>query len=399
MNFKKPTIEDKEKMEGIRDLKLDEQNPQVNDSQVMVVLLNMGGPKSIADVRPFLKRLFMDDLILRFPFYALLQPLFASLIVALRGQEAEKRYALIGGGSPIHRSTRQQTAALQKELQKRGRSLKVIYSFNYSEPLPQETIRVLKAAGKTDILPLSLYPHYSLATAGSNLHYLKKTAAKIYPELRFLKSSTYYLDDSYIQAFVDRIREQLKAGESLEDFYLLFSAHGLPLYFLTEGDPYPFEISQTVAKVVDRLGRKGTWAISYQSAVGPMRWLKPSTKSAIQALARRGIRKLLVVPISFVTDHIETLCEIDIEYRAVAEKAGIIDFRMNRALECHPGFINALADCVESSLGGPILGPPSPIQPVPVELGSQVNPSTHPGLKPGACSGLLHFSGPPLAGR
>jgi ferrochelatase len=122
----------------------------------------------------------------------------------------------------------------------------------------------------------------------------------------------------------------------------------LPKYFLLEGDPYPFQISQTVAKVLAKLKREKNWVISYQSAVGPLEWLKPSTEDIIVALKNRGIEKLLVVPISFVSDHIETLCEIDIEYRHFAEKLGINDFRMSKALECHPDFIRALVDSIES---------------------------------------------------
>ncbi len=348
---RKVTPEMAEAQEWITDLKIPAaSNQRIPDEEIMVVLLNMGGPKTIEEVRPFLTRLFLDELILKFPLSFILQPLFAKLIVASRGKEAEKRYALIGGGSPIFKSTADQTAALAREFKNRGRKLDVIFSFNYSDPLPDETIRQIKTAGKKYILSLGLYPHYSLATIGSNIHYLKKEAQKNFPELIFLKSGSYYLADSYIGAFVDRIHETLKRDESLDDFYLLFSAHGLPLYFLMQGDRYAFEISQTVAKVLTRLERQNLWAISYQSAVGSLEWLKPSTEAMIKALAHRGIKKLLVVPISFVTDHIETLCEIDIEYRKVAEDAGIKDFRISKALECHPGFIRALGDCVEESL-------------------------------------------------
>ena len=348
MKSQKNCIEDIEKKEQIPDLKLAHRlSPGVDDSQVMVTLLNMGGPKDLSEVRPFLKRLFMDSLIIRFP---ISQSFFANLIVSRRGKEAERRYGLIGGGSPIQQSTVAQTEALQNELNQRGHHLKVNYSFNYSDPLPEATIQAIKNSGKKYILPVSLYPHYSLATSGSTLHYLKQAAQKIYPELVFLQSVSYYLSDFYIDALVDRIQEQLRGGESLDDFYLLFSAHGLPLYFLTQGDPYPFEIAQTVAKMVGRLQREEAWAISYQSAVGPMQWLKPSTGATLTALARRGVKKILVVPVSFVTDHIETLCEIDMEYRQMAQQQGVSDFRMSRALECHSGFINALADCVESSL-------------------------------------------------
>ena len=197
---------------------------------------------------------------------------------------------------------------------------------------------------------MSLYPHYSKATTGSSLYYLRKSAQKDFPELIFLNSEPYYLADSYIEAFVDRIKEGIQPSESLDDFYLLFSAHGLPLYFLMEGDPYPFQIVQTASKIADRLGRRKEWTVSYQSAVGPMRWLEPTTSQVLRGLAETGIKKILAVPISFVSDHIETLCEIDIEYRALAEGLGIEDFRMTRALECHPRFIEALADCVEESL-------------------------------------------------
>jgi len=322
----------------------------IADSEVMIALLNMGGPKTNADVRDFQKRLFTDSLLIRFPFSWALQKLFATLLIAFRSEATEKRYRLIGGGSPIFQSTKDQVQALQNELDKRGRSLKVTLSFNYSSPLPDETIHEVQNEGKKYLLPLSLYPHYSKATTGSNIHYLKKSASTIFPQLQFLKTPSYYLHEEYIQAFADRILKQVHPSESLDDFYLLFSAHGLPLYFLTEGDLYPFQISQTVARVLANLKRNDFWAIAYQSAVGPLQWLKPATGDMLKALARRSIKKVIVVPISFVTDHIETTCEIDMEYRKIAEDSGIDDFRMSKALECHPKFIKALADAVERVL-------------------------------------------------
>ena len=324
----------------------------IKDNEVMVVLLNMGGPRTNADVRPFLKRLFSDSIIMRMPCSAVLQPIFAWLIVTLRGKRTEERYQLIGGGSPLFDSTGKQTQALQAELQRRGRTLEVIFSFNYAPPFPAETIAEIKAKGKKYILPLSLYPHYSSATTGSNMYYLEKEAKKNYPDLQFLELPSYYLHPKYIQAFVDRIREAIISLENLDEYFLLFSAHGLPLYFLMEGDPYPFQIAQTVAAVLGKLNRQHGWSISYQSSVGPLKWLKPSTDDMLKALARRGVRKLLVVPIAFVNDHIETLCEIDMEYRKLAEEAGIEDYRMTRALEVHPAFIEALADSVEDVIPG-----------------------------------------------
>ncbi|MBI5415458.1 MAG: ferrochelatase [Candidatus Omnitrophica bacterium] len=323
---------------------------KIDEAKTAVVLLNMGGPRTNADVRDFQRRLFSDPLLIRFPLACLLQGLFAWLLVTFRAKTVMKRYQLIGGGSPVFESTRCQAQALREELLRRGRRMDVTLAFNYSPPFPEEVMRSLQQAGKDTALLLSLYPHYSKATTGSSVHYLKEAAKKIYPDAGFKETPPYYLHDGYIQAFADRVHEQIKLGESLDDFYLLFSAHGLPLYFLTEGDLYPFQISQTVARILGKLNRSKDWTISYQSAVGPLQWLKPSTEDMIEALIRRGFKKLLIVPVSFVTDHIETSCEIDIEYRHFARKLGAGDFRMSRAVDCHPGFIRALADSVEAAL-------------------------------------------------
>lgn len=331
----------------IQDFQIRGRNSSVRDEDVMVVLLNMGGPQTIADVEPFLRRLFNDRLIIRFPFA---QSLFADLLIRSRLKSVQHRYGLIGGGSPILKSSLAQVEALREELRKRGRHLDVTLCFNYTEPLPATVIQEIKSKAKTHILPLSLYPHFSLATTASNLFYLKQQAQTDYPQLQWLESLTYHLYEGYIEAFVKRIHETLKLGESLDDFYLLFSAHGTPQYFLNEGDPYAFLISQSVAKITDRLKRTHEWTISYQSDVGPMKWLKPTTGETLRALAQKGIKKVIVVPISFVSDHIETTCEIDMEYRQEAEAAGIEDFRMSKALEAHPKFIESLADCVENSL-------------------------------------------------
>lgn len=323
-------------------------DPGARDENTTVVLMNMGGPRTNEDVIPFLYRLFMDPMILRFP--KPLQNFFAWLIVTLRGKATKERYQLMGGGSPIYPSTEKQTQALQAELARRGRKIAVTFSFNYSEPLPEATMKELKAGKKAYAMVLSLYPHYSLATTGSNVFYLREAAKKDFPELKFVTSPSYHLHPEYIRAFKDRILEQLKPGESLDDFYLLFSAHGLPLYFILEGDPYAYQISQTISQILGELKRTDLWGISYQSAVGPLKWLRPSTEEILPELSKRGIKKMIIIPISFVTDHIETLVEIDVEYRHVAEKEGISDFRMSKALECHPGLIKALADTVEKAL-------------------------------------------------
>ncbi len=322
----------------------------VEDTKIMVILLNMGGPRTNRDVPLFLKRLFNDVRLIRLPGGAGLQKIFASVLVKFRAKEAQRRYRLIGGGSPIGEATRKQAESLKRVLEQRCRHLDVNVCFNYSEPLPATALQEAKAANKSHILPLSLYPHYSSATTGSSLFHLKAEAAKVMPEAYFLEARPYYIHEGYIRAFVERIQEQLKEGESLSDFYLLFSAHGLPLYSLQEGDPYPFQVTQTVTRILHELDRSDDWALAYQSAVGPLQWLRPYTEDMIRLLAERGIKNILMVPVSFVTDHIETLCEIDIEYRQMAKDMGIRKFRMSRAIESHPQFIRALADAVERSL-------------------------------------------------
>lgn len=342
------SFEEIEQLEQIGDLQLSRELPEfVEDKEVAVVLMNMGGPVTQEDIEPFLRRLFNDSLIIRFPFA---QSFFADLLIRLRLKQVKQNYQLIGGGSPILKSSLAQMTALAEELHKRGRDLQVFLSFNYSDPLPEKTIAEIKASGRKRILPLSLYPHFSFSTTASNIFYLKEEAKANYPEAHFLESYSYHLYDGYIQSFVDRIHEAIKSTESLDDFYLLFSAHGTPMYFVNEGDPYAYLIAQTISRITGNLKRAHHWSISYQSAVGPLIWLKPSTEATLKALARRGVKKIIVIPISFVTDHIETLCEINIEYRHVAETEGIEDYRMSKAIECHPAFISALADCVENSL-------------------------------------------------
>lgn len=343
------SLEDARRMKQIP--RIDSPDPEkIDESKATVVLLNMGGPRTNADVRDFQKRLFSDSILIRFPLSFLLQRVFAWLLVTFRTKVAMKRYQLIGGGSPIFESTERQTSALKEELRRRGREVDVIFSFNYSAPFPEETMRTIKESDRNNVCLLSLYPHYSSATTGSNVHYLKRAAQRICPQARFWEAPPYYLHDGYIQAFVDRIYEQIRPGESLDDFYLIFSPHGLPLYSLVEGDPYAFQVSQTVAKILTRLGRTTRWGIAYQSAVGPLQWLKPSLEDMLEALIGRGFKKFLIIPVAFVTDHIETLCEVDIEYRQLAEHFGAQDFRMSRAIECHPEFIRALADSVEAVL-------------------------------------------------
>lgn len=347
---KKMSLSEKEALLRITDLKIKStHNLSVDDT--LVALLNMGGPRSLSDVPAFQKCLFNDRLLIKFPGGAFLQKIFASILIRFRTQAVCKLYQIMGGKSPIYKSTTAQARALRKELKARGINVDVTFSFNYSPPFPEQTIQKAIKHHKKNILALSLYPHYSRATTGSNVHYLKKAAEQYGDEgIKVYESSSYYLHPGYIQAFVDRIHESINQDQSLDDFYLVFSAHGLPLYFLTEGDPYPFQISQTVGAILGQLNRSDNWTISYQSAVGPLQWIKPSTEDMIKTLIQKGIKKIIVVPVAFVGDHIETTVEIDDEYRHLAQEMGVEDFRMTKALETHSGLIEALADTVEKQI-------------------------------------------------
>ncbi len=348
LKLKRMSQKEEEKLQQIQGLKLNKKN-YIDAKDVTVVLLNMGGPRENKDIKDFQMRLFSDRKLIRLPLGFLFQNIFAKLLSTLRLPAIQKRYQIIGGASPIFESTYRQTETLKIELNKRGLDIQTTFSFNYSDPLPEKIIKEVQKLKKKYIFPLSLYPHYSSATTGSSIYHLKKAAQKIYPQTQFLEPPAYYLHNGYIQAFVDRINEAFTSDESLSDFYLIFSAHSLPLYCLKEGDPYPFQVAQTISKVLTKLNRSENWITAYQSAVGPLQWIKPDIKDVLKALAKRRIKKVLVIPISFVTDHIETSCEIDIENRKLAENSGIKDYRMSKAIECHPGFIQALADSVEDS--------------------------------------------------
>ncbi len=346
---KNRTEKETEELEQIPDLNLS-QTEKINPREACVALLNMGGPRKNKDVKDFQKCLFEDPLLIRFPLSFLLQKFFAWVLIKVRLKAVEDRYNQIGGGSPIYKSTTAQARALRRELTRRKIPVDVTFSFNYSPPFPKDTIEKLKRHNKKYLINLSLYPHFSKATTGSNVYYLEQAAKEHYPDLKLINAPAYYLDENYIQSFVDRIYETLSPGESLNDFYLIFSAHGLPLYFLTEGDPYPYQVSQTVAAILMKLKRTQNWITSYQSSVGPLQWMKPSTDDILKTLYKRGVRKVLIVPVAFVGDHIETIHEINIEYREMAEHIGFTDYRMSKAIEAHPAFIKALADSVENAL-------------------------------------------------
>lgn len=324
-------------------------------SRVGVLLLNLGGPEQLEDVRPFLFNLFADPEIIRLPFPWLQKPL-AWLISTLRFQKSQENYKEIGGGSPLRSITEQQALAIQEHLNQKGLAAQTYIGMRYWHPFTEEALARIKRDQIERLVILPLYPQYSISTSGSSFRLLDKLWQKD-PELQEIDYTvipSWYQRPGYIQAMAELIAQELDHCPNPEQVHIFFSAHGVPVSYVEEaGDPYQAEIEDCVDRIMKALNRSNPHTLAYQSRVGPVEWLKPYTEEAIQELAAGGVKDLLVVPISFVSEHIETLQEIDMEYRELAEESGISNFYRVPALNTHPIFINDLADLVVEALDSP----------------------------------------------
>jgi protoporphyrin/coproporphyrin ferrochelatase len=315
--------------------------------RIAVVLFQLGGPDSQAAVEPFLYRLFCDPDIINFPGAFLARKPLAKLISTMRSKIVRQHYAKIGGGSPIRRLTEQQAIALQVELRPYI-SARAIVAMRYWHPDTQEAIAALDSAPYDELVLLPLYPHYSFATTGSSL----KEWNRLYkPQVPVHLIDHFYDHPDYIAAIVDRVNAVLQELPNPDEVHLLFSAHSLPMTLVEKGDPYPKQIQETVQLVRELGAWPNPHALCYQSRVGPQKWLQPTLPETIEKLARSGIKRVLVIPVSFLTEHIETLHEINIETREQAESLGIAEFHMMPALNDSPLLIRALADLVLRSVG------------------------------------------------
>ncbi len=307
-----------------------------------VLLLNLGGPDTLEAVRPFLLNLFSDRDIIRLGPSFLQNPI-AWLIATLRTKKTRAAYTLIGGGSPILRITQEQAQALQSVLSSHG-DFKVFIGMRYWNPFIEDTVREMYDEGIRDCIVLSQYPHYSLATTGSALKELDR-CLETYP-IRCTYIREWYNDPHYVDAVYKTVVEVIDNKDKKAD--ILYSAHGLPVSFIENGDPYVDHITETIRLINEKLTQNGfsfNSHLAYQSRSGPVEWLSPSTDEKIVELGREGVKDLIVVPISFVSDHIETLYEIDILYRELASENGII-LRRVESLNTRPTFIDALKDVV-----------------------------------------------------
>jgi ferrochelatase len=323
------------------------------EGTIGVLLLNLGGPDSLKAVKPFLYNLFSDREIIRLGPSFMQKPL-AALISTLRSSKSRRMYGLIGGKSPILDITKAQADALEISLNSSpithhpSPSFKVYIGMRYWHPFIEDTVNQISKDGISHLVVLSLYPHYSKTTTGSSITAFREAAEGKGLEVQYIEQ--WYDFPLYIDALCELISRGIEDIKD-EGFVLLYSAHSLPKSFIDEGDPYLDHINGTINAVNRRLmeepynmGRL-KWHLSFQSKSGPVEWLSPSTDETIIKLSNEGCKNIFVVPVSFVSDHIETLYEIDILFKELADKHNI-NLKRCRALNTSPKFIEALKEMV-----------------------------------------------------
>jgi len=314
-------------------------------------MLNMGGPATVAETHDFLKNLFSDGDLIPLPFQRILAP----VIARRRTPQIEKQYTEIGGGSPILRYTQLQgegMARLLDELHPETAPHKAYVAFRYVRPLTEATAKQMKEDGVTRAVAFTQYPQYSCSTTGSSLNEIyRRSKAGDFTGINWSVIDRWGTHPGFIEAVAERIEDALLKfpDATREDTVLLFSAHSLPMSVVNRGDPYILEVSATVSAVMDKLGHKNPYRLVWQSQVGPSAWMGMQTGDALKGLARLGKKQVVIVPIAFTSDHIETLYEIDLEYMKEAEEHGIEIYRAE-SLNDSSVFIRALADIAAQHL-------------------------------------------------
>ncbi|MFQ6617035.1 MAG: ferrochelatase [Fidelibacterota bacterium] len=309
-----------------------------------VVLANLGGPTTLEEVRPFLKNLFADPDIFRLPFGRAGQAAFSTLISTFRSPKSKKYYSAIGGGSPIHDNTLSQAGKLQKVLSPEG-EFRVFVAQRYWHPLFEEVVPKIRHEGCENIVLIPLFPHYSTTTTLSVINEWNRTAPDL-PEPRVIQR--FYQKEGFLSACAQNIEAMV--GPFPVTPYILFSAHAIPLSRVRDGDPYQREVTENVELIMDRVGRKYPYSLCYQSKVGPIKWLSPSFETAIDSLVEKDVRHVLVFPVSFVSEHVETLYELDIQKKEYALDRGIVQYERAFTVQDSDDFIQTLKELVLESL-------------------------------------------------
>lgn len=322
------------------------------DKKIAVVLFQLGGPDSLESVEPFLFNLFMDPDIIDFPLAFLARKPLAKLISSRRSPKVQNNYKLIGGKSPILDLTRLQANALNARLVQQGIRAKIFIAMRYWHPMTKEIVSEIKAGGFDQIILIPLYPQFSQATTGSSLNEWSRQVRKQGLNIPTRFVCCYPNNPALIEAFVDNINEALTIFSDVPpaNIDLVFSAHGVPVRYIQKGDPYQLQIEETVRSVVESGKWKSPHTLCFQSKVGPMQWLRPSLIETVERLASEARKHLLIIPIAFVTDHIETLHEINIDVREHAMARGVQQFEIMTALNNHSKFIECLTNLVTQQL-------------------------------------------------
>ena len=316
--------------------------------RIGVVLFQLGGPDTLEAIEPFLFNLFCDPDIIDFPFARIGRKPLAKLISSARARKVQHHYATIGGGSPIRRFTEQQARALQRKLADSGLDAHCFVAMRYWHPFTAQAIEQLRDARCDEVVLLPLYPHYSSTTTGSSLNEWRRL---FQDDIAVHCIETFYRHELYLQALVEKIDEALARFSDPERPEIVFSAHSVPVAVIQKGDPYQRQIEETVELLMQHGGWANGYRLCYQSKVGASKWLQPSLHTALRELVTEKARDVCIVPVSFVSDHVETLGEIDHEARAEAAKLGIERFEMTSGLNDSPTFIAALADLVGNAIG------------------------------------------------
>jgi len=315
-----------------------------------VVLFNLGGPDSLDAVEPFLQNLFSDPAIIGLP--AFLRLPVARFAARRRAPVAREIYAKLGGASPINAETTKQAEALETALARRGRSIRTFVAMRCWRPLIADTFGEIRRWSPEKIVLLPLYPQYSGTTTASSFAEWERLSRTTELGADTVRVCCYPRASGFIDAMAALIQETLTRTKPDVDYRILLSAHGLPKRIVARGDPYPWQVEETAKALVHRLGITSLdWRLTFQSRVGPLAWIGPATDVEIRAAGQEA-KGVIVAPIAFVSEHSETLVELDIEYARVARDSGVTDYLRVPTVGAHPLFITALADLVEHALDG-----------------------------------------------
>ena len=316
-----------------------------------IVLFQLGGPDTLEAIEPFLYNLFCDPDIIDFPFARIGRKPLAKLISTTRARKVQHHYATIGGGSPIRRNTERQARSLETELRRQGVDAHCFVAMRYWHPFTREAIEQVREAGCDAVVLLPLYPQYSSTTTGSSLNEWQRLFCDDIPARRV---ESFYQNPTYLDSLVEKVNEALTRFPVPERPEIVFSAHSVPLSVIEKGDPYQRQIEETVQLLRRRGGWRNPHRLCYQSKVGASKWLQPSLHHTLKQLSAERVREVCVVPVAFVSDHVETLGEIDHEARAEAHRLGVRQFEMSAGLNDSPKFIEALAEIVLAALKKPV---------------------------------------------